>query len=77
MSKMSVAVCVPSSLISTHMEQMQAMEYGTTKAMQLQLVLLPPYAEDVTPETPAQQVGMLLVAIESLRNACHAAVQLH
>lgn len=39
------------------MEQLAAMDYRSSKEVHVQLVLLSLFAGDVTPETPAQQVG--------------------
>lgn len=51
-----MAVCLPWSLVGTHMTELAGMEPRTGKPIAVQLVLLPPYASDVTPEAPPQEV---------------------
>lgn len=47
---------VPGVIAST-MPALTALQYNTCCSISVQLVLLPPEAADVTPQTPAQQVG--------------------
>lgn len=53
---MQAIMYVPSALVSTHIGVLGDMEPCTSMPVQLQLVLLPRHAADVTPDTPAQGV---------------------
>jgi hypothetical protein len=46
---MSSMVAVPATLAHTHMPELVEMAAGTSSPIQLQLVLLPPHASDITP----------------------------
>lgn len=56
MSMQDGAVVIPVKFVSAHMQELAAEPIGTSKAIQVQLVLLPPYASDITVATPATAV---------------------
>jgi hypothetical protein len=49
MQRMHRSAEVPASLAHTHMPELVQMASGTSSTIQLQLVLLPPLASDITP----------------------------
>jgi ABC-type enterobactin transport system permease subunit len=49
MGYMSNGVFLPLTFVQTHMPEIAGLEPGATSAVQLQLVLLPPHASDITP----------------------------
>jgi hypothetical protein len=46
---MSNGVCLPASLVQPHMPEIADMAAGSSCSIKLQLVLLPPFAADITP----------------------------
>lgn len=48
--------CIPAKFVNAHMPQLAALESDRSKAIQLQLVLLPPFASDATDDTPPTAV---------------------
>jgi mannose/fructose/N-acetylgalactosamine-specific phosphotransferase system component IIC len=49
LQRMGCSVDLPTSVALTHMPELVKMEVGTTGPIKLQLVLLPPFACDITP----------------------------
>jgi hypothetical protein len=47
---------LPLSLVQTHMPELAAITPGTTTALQVQLVLLPACADDITADSPPIRV---------------------
>jgi hypothetical protein len=47
---------IPATLAHTHMPELADMPLNQTRPIAVQMVLLPPCADDVTAETPAQEV---------------------
>jgi hypothetical protein len=47
---------MPSALVFEHMPEIANLPYGTSWPIKVQLVLLPPHASDITPESPAVEV---------------------
>jgi hypothetical protein len=72
MQSMKALMYVPARLASVHMDELQQMPSNTSRPIRVQLVLLPPYAEDVTPHTPAQSVMELWHGITVSRHGKHS-----
>jgi hypothetical protein len=53
---MPSALRIPAALVQTHMPNFAAMPPGESWPIAVQLVLLPSCADDVTADTPAQEV---------------------
>lgn len=57
--RMDKQMYIPSTLVYEHMPELANIPYGKSMSIQVQLVLLPPHASDVTPESPAMEVIQL------------------
>lgn len=68
------ALNLPAALAKSHMPGLAELPAGTSVSIRVQLVLLPPYACDVTPDTPAQGVQELRHGVSVYRKSGKAEI---
>eukprot|EP00775_Hariotina_reticulata_P009127 gene9127-9296_t len=69
---MKKTVYIPCALVHMHMARLAALPYHTSHSIRVQLVLLPPHASDVTPETPEVEVIELTQGVTVRKNKSYS-----